>query len=262
MFMGHCSAALAVKTLLPRSSLPLLFLFTQAQDVLLVLIGAAVRLDTVLAPVVPPNAFFEHVPVRDAPYSHALLSTAIATALAFALTSRTATARGRRTGSLLAHPAAPYALTAAAHLLVDALARSPAVTNPCWPMSTACPRVALGVWRHLYPSVALETAVILSAFALCMAADVYFDFRRRDCFPGMAAARMGRGTAAFGLTLALTGLMVLATANSTPHAESPPPVDFAFVTAKSFVYSVLVALAWILEASWQRQRSTAPAKVE
>jgi hypothetical protein len=46
-------------------------------DILLVLFGSILHLDTIVVPVTPPNPYFKHVSVRDALYSHSLFSTLI-----------------------------------------------------------------------------------------------------------------------------------------------------------------------------------------
>jgi hypothetical protein len=245
MLTGHYGAAWLIKAAFPNASLPLLFIFTQTQDILVNLLGSVFHLDTIVVPDAPPNPYLKHISVVNAPYSHSVFSSVLVTCLMFAYFS-VPKPRSRTSApfaTLPTHPATPYALAVISHLILDAIVHYPAFIDPCWPFVSGCPCISLGLWRYVYPSIAVETAVILVGRA------AYIRSKQGYCCPGMSEASMLRGRIATFFTRALAAIMVLITV-SLPYAPPPPDVDISLAVTNYIIFTLFTVLGWAIDAYW------------
>ena len=151
MFVGHYSAAFALKASQPKVPLWAMFLAVQAVDIgwALLVMGGIEK-----ARVVPGFTAAFPVDLYYMPYTHSLLATviwAVAIGLLYAAWRR---GDGR---------AAAFAVAAAvaSHWLLDLLVHAPDL-----PLYGDMHKQGLGLWNYPVPELALEIALVLGSIAL------------------------------------------------------------------------------------------------
>ena len=151
MFVGHYSAAFALKASQPRVPLWAMFLAVQAVDIgwALLVMGGIEK-----ARVVPGFTAAFPVDLYYMPYTHSLLATLIWAAAVGLLYRAWRRGDGR---------AAAFAVAAAvaSHWLLDLLVHAPDL-----PLYGDAHKQGLGLWNYPVPELALEIALVLGGVAL------------------------------------------------------------------------------------------------
>lgn len=152
MFVGHYSASLVAKRLAPQAPLWMLFLAAQLVDVFW---AAFVLTGVERGRIVPGFTASNPLDLYFMPFTHSL-PAAIAWSAGAALLVFAAT-RGSH-GGAAARIAVVAGLVVASHWLLDWLVHAPDL--PLWGNEH---KVGLGLWNHLWLSLALEYALLLGA---------------------------------------------------------------------------------------------------
>ena len=191
MFIGHFAAAYAAKRLAPQTSLGTLFTAAQLPDVLWpVLLMAGVE----HAEIAPGDTAFTPLRFDSYPISHSLV-TVVAWGALFAAAHFWGQRRKR--------DAVVLAALAVSHWLLDFVSHRPDM--PLWPGG---PKLGLGLWNHVGPTVGVE--VLMFAVGLWLARD---------------ATRPLDRIGSWGFTCLALVLLLLYAANVT----APPPPSMTVV---------------------------------
>lgn len=155
MFIGHYSAALALKSVEKKTSLGWLFLGVQLVDILffpLVLLGVE-RLNII-------ENFTEstHFELEFMPYSHGLVGTLALAAVAY-LAFRFLP---RKSGGDTSRVALVIAAAVFSHWVLDLIVHTPDLPL----LGDTSPKVGLGLWNSAFLTFALETILLLGGMWL------------------------------------------------------------------------------------------------
>jgi hypothetical protein len=226
MFCGHYAAALYFRTMVPPSaSLPMLFIASQAQDILLAVFAYILHLDTVTAPDATSSTYPSNVRLVNIPYSHSLFTTVALVGIV----------------QQLSNSQSVYGMATASHWFLDALVLYPAAQDLCWPLLKSCPKISLGLGRSVYLAVALESTLIIACALL---------YTQRS--------RLGTGpsvhrTWAQGLTLVLVQAMLVLTLLA-PSVRPLQNFDAKLALSTIGCHFVFAGFAGVIELNWARAR--------
>ncbi|HUJ43953.1 MAG TPA: hypothetical protein VLW52_10130 [Opitutaceae bacterium] len=215
MFIGHLGIGLALKKAEPRLNLGWLFAAAMLPDVVLwILVLAGVEQSRV-----PPDYAQRRYLGFEFPYSHSLLGTVIASALAGGI-GWWLIRRWRAAGVLAA--------AVLSHWLLDVLVHPPEIRL----MPSGSAWLGLGLWNHLHVALAVEAMLLAAGWRLYLRAT-------------SATSPFGR----YGLTIFLVLLAAFALGG---QLWAPPPASVWHLAVGSLVTLMIVFLAAGWLDRWRR----------
>jgi hypothetical protein len=223
MFVGHYAAALVLRPLKKSPSLPVLFAGVQAMDILFfsfVLAGTeSLRLTPGITAMNPLDLY-------NMPFSHGLAGVLIQSAL-FGMAIAALMGDGQRlVGGLIA------GMAVFSHWILDVVTHRPDMM-----LFREMDKIGAGLWNFPVAAMAVETVVIVSAFAL---------------FAAATSARSGAGRA----SLIVMGLAMIAIQCVNWFGPAPNPLTTPLESIAGqglLAYAIMIGLAFWVE----RTRETA-----
>jgi hypothetical protein len=217
MFVGHYAAALVLRPLKKSPSLPVLFVAVQLMDILFF---SFVLLGTESLRLTPGITAMNPLDLYNMPFSHGLGGVLVQSAI-FGLLIAALMGEGQRiVGGLIA------AIAVFSHWILDVVTHRPDMM-----LFQEIDKIGAGLWNYPFAAMVVETLVILSAFALFVAA---------------TGPRDGAGRTPL-IVLAL-GMVALQCVNWFGPAPNPLTTSLDFVAAQGLLaYGILVGLAYWVE---------------
>lgn len=215
MFHGHHGAALLLCGYM-KLPLPLwvLFLLSQLQDLILLLLVHILHIEQVFKMSVPDN-FINQFKLVYVPYSHGLVFSILYSLLAYIL-FRTPKAK----------LAAAFAIIS--HWILDFITHVPDL-DICFPFMD-CGKAGLKLWLYLWPSVVVECGICI------LGAAVYF-------FNCVSFSQRGKTLARLIPVVVLMIAMTIA----MPFVEAPEETAWSVGLQMYGIYAMFAVFAWLIE---------------